>query len=425
MKILCAPTTFSFDGIKADLNVALYAQAPHSDFGSIGEAVAQTIRRRKFSPPPRAWDFLSIALSCFAADLAGHRKRSPDGWTRTFDLSIAVNDPAFWTAQKSTLESMMGFLTTDIWTFEFLEGGYHPKPPKNTDFQKGDSVALLSGGLDSLIGAIDLAADGYTPATVSHVSRGDRGKQETFPKLIGNGLPAVLLSHGGKVPNGESPASQRSRSIVFISYAVLVATCLEEWSAGTRIKCFVSENGFISINPPLTDLRVGSLSTRTTHPTYFGLLRDLFESAGFNLDLQNRYRLFTKGEMLANCRDQQLLGQLAHTSTSCGRFLHYNYNHCGRCVPCLVRRAAFLSWGKKDETSYLFEDLGKNDENHAGFDDVRAAAMACLEQAESGTERWVGASLVSAGIPDYTDLLDMLGRGLDEIRQLLTHQKVL
>lgn len=425
MKILCAPTTFSFDDVEADLNVALYAQAPQPDSGSIGEAIAKSIRRRKFSPPPRAWDFLSIALSCFAADLAGHRKRSPDGWTRTFDLSIAVNDPVFWTAQKSALESMMAFLTTDIWTFEFLEGGYHPTPPKTKVFQKGDSVALLSGGLDSLIGAIDLAAEGYTPVTVSHVSRGDRDKQETFPKLIGGGLPSALFTHGGKVPNGESPASQRSRSIVFLSYAVLVGTCLEGWSSGTSIKCFVSENGFISINPPLTDLRVGSLSTRTTHPTYFGSLQDLFEAAGFNLELQNRYALLTKGEMLANCRDQKLLQKLAYTSTSCGRFLHYNYQHCGRCVPCLVRRAAFVRWGKVDATSYLYEDLGINDENHAGFDDVRAAAMACLKQVEIGTERWVGASFAASGIVDVTNHLDMLGRGLDEIRVLLTHYGVL
>ncbi|WP_375210915.1 Qat anti-phage system QueC-like protein QatC [Hyphococcus sp.] len=425
MRILCAPTTFEFDHNSADLNVALYAQAPSPDFGCIGEPVSRTIRRRKLSPPPRGWDFLSIALSCFAADLAGHRARSADGWTREFDLCVTVNDVAFWNSVKDELESTLQFLTTDIWTFEFIEGGYHPSPPSGALKQKGDCVALLSGGLDSFVGAIDLSADGYSPVTISHISRGDHDKQESFPKLIGTGLQSALFGHGGKVPDGESPASQRSRSIVFIGYAVLVATCLETWSTQTGTNCFVSENGFISLNPPLTDMRVGSLSTRTTHPTYFRKLQSIFDQAGFNLKIENRYALKTKGEMLIECQDQALLRKLAHTSTSCGRFLHYNYKHCGRCIPCLVRRAAFLRWGHNDQTTYIFDNLGINDDAHSRFDDVRAAAIASLAEEEVGTERWAGATLASAGIADPSDHIGMLHRGLIEIRSLLAAYGVL
>lgn len=425
MRILCAPETFSFDQHSADLNVVLYAQAPLPNFGCIGEAVSRTIRQRKLFPPPRAWDFLSIALSSFAADLAGHRSRSPDGWTRQFDLCIAVNDAEFWNSLRDELASMLQFLTTDLWSFEFVEGGYHPAPPSNHMTQKGDCVTLLSGGLDSLVGAIDLAAEGHSPVTVSHIARGDQDRQAKFPKLIGGGLNSILLGHGGKVPNGETPASQRSRSIVFISYAVLVGTCLESWSKTESTKCFVSENGFISLNPPLTVLRIGSLSTRTTHPTYFRRLQSIFNRAGFNLEIDNRYSFKTKGEMLIGSQDQALLKQLAHTSTSCGRFLHYNYKHCGRCVPCLVRRSAFLRWGEDDQTTYLFDNLGKDNDAHAGFDDVRAAAMACLRQEQVGTEKWIGATLASSGITDPSAHINMLERGLDEIRSLLSNQGVL
>lgn len=425
MRILCAPTPFSFDQHSTDLNVALYAQAPSPEFGCIGEAVSRAIRQRKLSPPARAWDFLSIALSCFAADLAGHRSRSPDGWTRQFDLCIAVNDATFWNSVKDELASTLQFLTTDIWSFEFVEGGYHPSPPSNAATQKGNCVALLSGGLDSLVGAIDLSSEGLSPVTISHIARGDRDKQEGFPKLIGGGLDSVLFGHGGKVPNGEAPASQRSRSIVFISYAVLVATCLESWPQNASTTCYVSENGFISLNPPLTDMRLGSLSTRTTHPTYFRRLQSIFNKAGFNLELKNKYSLKTKGEMLSGCKDQSLLKQLAHTSTSCGRFLHYNYTHCGRCVPCLVRRSSFLRWGHADQTAYLFDALGKDDDAHAGFDDVRAAAIACLTEEELGTKRWIGATLASSDIADTSHHVDMLQRGLAEIRLLLSTQGVL
>jgi len=422
MKILCAPDSFDFDALSSDLEVVLYSQPKKDDQGCAGQAIATAIRRRRCAPTSRAWDFLTIALSCFSADLAGHRKRSPDGWTRQFEMTIAVVDPTFWNSVKSELEAALRFLSTDIWSLNFVEGGFHPQPPKYSKPVNGDSVALLSGGLDSLVGAIDLHSNGTQPITVSHVSRGDRHKQENFPKTIG--LNSVLLSHGAKVPDGESPSSQRSRSIVFIAYAALVASCLDPQRAGSPKKCFVSENGFVSLNPPLTPMRVGSLSTRTTHPTYFGHLQSVFDKAGLDLEIRNNYSLKTKGEMLQECKDQKLLRALAHTSTSCGRFLTYNYNHCGRCVPCMVRRAAFLKWGESDQTEYVFENLGRNDADHSGFDDVRAAAIACLEEEELGTKRWVGATLDTPTINDGSNHILMLGRGLEEIRALLKNYGV-
>ena len=419
MKILCGPKTFDFSKTDSDLDVVLYSQAITSEQGCAGEPIANQIKRRKLAPTPRAWDFLSIALSCFSADLAGHRKKSPDGWTREFDSTIAVSDPIFWNSVTKDMEAALQFLSTDIWSLKFVEGGFQPVPHKRAGYADGDSVALLSGGMDSLIGAIDLESQGNRPITVSHVSRGDRDKQESFPKIIGNGLNSILLSHAARVPNGETPSSQRSRSIIFIAYAVLISSCLDPKKAGSPKTCFVSENGFISLNPPLTPMRVGSLSTRTTHPTYFKHLKTIFTLAGFDLLIQNNYSLKTKGEMLEECKDQKLLKQIAHTSTSCGRYLYYGYNHCGRCVPCMVRRSAFLKWGVKDDTYYKFENLGINNSDHAGFDDVRAAAIACLEESEIGTRRWAGATLDTTAIPDESKHLEMLGRGLEEIRVLL------
>ena len=88
--------------------------------------------------------------------------------------------------------------------------------------------------------------------------------------------------------------------------------------------------------------------------------------------------------MLAECRDQKLLAEFAHQSTSCGRYQRHNYRHCGRCLPCQVRRSAFLRWGQADDTDYVFENLGRNDEDHAAFDDVRSVALARLTIAEDG-----------------------------------------
>jgi hypothetical protein len=91
--------------------------------------------------------------------------------------------------------------------------------------------------------------------------RGDDDKQDEFAALIGGGLGHLRLNHNAHVPDPEDMPSQRARSIAFIAYGVLSATSLDRYHSGERITLYMCENGFISINPPLTDMRLGSLST--------------------------------------------------------------------------------------------------------------------------------------------------------------------
>ncbi|MCU1349194.1 MAG: hypothetical protein JWO56_2224 [Acidobacteria bacterium] len=118
------------------------------------------------------------------------------------------------------------------------------------------------------------------------------------------------------------------------------------------------------------------------------------------------------------CSDQDLLRELATTSTSCGRYQRYNYTHCGRCLPCQVRRAAFLRWGQTDRTGYFYEDLGRRDKDHASFDDVRSVAMARLTAADDGFDNWLGSSLCGVPSSERADTRAMLKRGLDELGAL-------
>jgi hypothetical protein len=206
--------------------------------------------------------------------------------------------------------------------------------------------------------------------------------------------------------------------MAFIAYGLLVATSLGRWHAGDAVTLYISENGFISLNPPLTGARLGSLSTRTTHPVFLRSLQKLLDAAQLRVHMENPYQLKTKGEMLAGCADQVLLRSLATASTSCGRFGHYGYKHCGRCVPCQVRRAAFLAWGGADSTSYVFENLGTDDEEHAGFDDVRSAAMAIAEVQSEGLDAWLGNALSTVMLGDVAPLKSVVGRALAELAAL-------
>ncbi len=419
MKIACALSDFNFAGTPSELDVVLYGNASDPMRGSAGGALKHAIAREKIVPAARAWDLLSLALAVVSADLAGHRERSPDGWTREFELTVSVVDVQFWNANAGTLQQLLAFLSTDRWTLRFVEGGILPQPDPQAIHPMEDCVVLLSGGLDSYIGAIDLAAAGKKPLAVSQMVRGDGKNQVAFAAEIGGGLRHFQVNHNADVPDSENPPSQRARSIVFLAYGVFMATTLARYHAGDQVPLYVCENGFIAINPPLTGGRLGSLSTRTTHPAVLSLLQQVLDAAGLRVKIVNPYRFKTKGEMLRECADQKLLEAHAFQTTSCGRFKKFGYKHCGRCVPCLVRRAAFHNWQGTDSTYYVYDDLAIDDDEHAGFDDVRSALIGIAERRELGTARWLGSTLSSGLVMDKQELALTVERGLNEMEALL------
>lgn len=416
MRLVCAPAAFNLPGSDNALRVILYGQPENGTQRSAGQSALQEIQRRRLHPAPRAWDLLSIALSVVAADFAATRGNSPDGWTREIELDISVAEPEFWSTQSEVITRALAFLTTDRWTLRFHPGGWLPTPQAEVVRPTDDSVVLLSGGLDSLVGAIDLASQGLRPLAVSQLVRGDAEKQLEFASRIGGGLTHLQLNHNASAPE---EGSQRARSLIFIAFGVLAATALQAYQEGDQVPLYVCENGFIALNPPLTGGRLGSLSTRTAHPEFLGRLQQILNAAGIRVNIQNPYAQMTKGEMLRSCRDQTLLATEAIRSTSCGRFQRWGYRQCGRCVPCQVRRAAFLAWGRApDTTGYVFEQLGINDEDNAKFDDVRSVAVALAAVQADGIERWSGNALSSPLITNRPALQAMLARGLEELRVL-------
>lgn len=424
MKVYCAPRD-SWDAPpkRTDLKVLLFDVPNKESEGSIGHSLLQTIERLELVPAQRAWDLLSIALGVVAADHGCLRRTSPDGWTREIDLSVAVSDPKFWTGQAHALESSLCFLTGDVWQVSFTEGGISPKPPRHAKPRDESVACLLSGGMDSLVGAIDItAAEGQLPLLVSQVSKGDKMNQTYFAHQICGDNHHLQLNHNVKTPD-ESETSQRARSFVFLAYGVLAATALSSYHVSGSATLIVPENGFISLNVPLTPMRLGSLSTRTTHPAFIARFQALLVAAGLHVKLLNPYQFKTKGQMLAECKKQKILDKLAGSTMSCGRSARINM-HCGRCVPCLIRRAAFYRWNRADPTAYKYKDLSRRGSDYRAFDDVRAAAMAVEYVRRNGIRRWTAGALNSAQLGDVSKYQDVAKRGLKELETFLAAAKV-
>ena len=321
-------------------------------------------------------DLLVLAAHVQAADTRISRStESQDGWTREIRLVVPVSDPARWNSAIPLLQRLLNFLTGDRWTI-----GFRPRPAGFEDAVRRklpqlipapfDRLALFSGGLDSLIGAIDSLEQGRTPLLISHA--GDGATSDAQHKLLGALEKDYPKQHFARlriwmdfrnwsIPGVDAEKTTRGRSFLFFATGVFAGTGLDE-----SFILNVPENGLIALNVPLDPLRLGAFSTRTTHPFYIARWNELLNILGISGRVENPYWDKTKGEMAAACRNPALLAKLAPESLSCasptkGRWFGLGTGHCGFCLPCLIRRAALLDLG--DTTTYSLSDLTDHELN--------------------------------------------------------------
>lgn len=340
--------------------VLLYGISDPNVHASIGNAALPALRRLTKKPSIQSFDFLSIALAVTAADTFVNRGDAPDRWCRNLRLVVALREPAPWLSVAATLEAALRFLTGDLWTLEFRTGGLPPPQlyerrttlttviPENTD-----SVALFSGGLDSTIGVFDLLANGRNPLLVSHAYRGDAGIQTRVLRHMAR--PVVRFEanlHPVKLRDATSDITMRSRSFNFLALAAVAASVVAETTHANSVPLIVPENGFIALNAPLTPRRVGSLSTRTTHPYFLEKIQNVFDQIGIPAKISNPYEFKTKGEMFRECLNRPALQNAAPETMSCSNWKRKSMA-CGRCVPCLIRRASFEFAGVADTSDYV------------------------------------------------------------------------
>jgi hypothetical protein len=339
----------------------------------IGRAL-NDLKRLGLHPSEIGVDVLVLAAHVHAADTRISRaSESQDGWTREIRLIVPVSDPALWVGVAPTFVRMLNFLTGDRWSLAFRARPRRfakivPARPARLIGPPFDDLALFSGGLDSLIGAIDALEAGSTPLLLSHAGEGATSDAQTtifdvlkthYRRRPFDRLRLWMAFPDGIVSGSDGENTTRGRSFLFFALGVFAGSGL-----GAPFTLKVPENGLIAVNVPLDPLRLGALSTRTTHPFYIARWNDALQGLGLNGRIVNPYWNKTKGEMVAACADGNLLRSLIASSTSCaaptkGRWQGLGAQHCGYCLPCLIRRAA-LDIGLRpdaDPTVYTIDDL--------------------------------------------------------------------
>ena len=337
----------------------------------IGQALDQ-LELLGLRPSERAIDLVILAALINAGDTRVSRSiNAQDGWTREIDLYVPVSAVKVWNDQRERIESLLRFLTGDRWRVFFRDRTDRTAtlavPPSNLAIDGLTEVSLLSGGLDSLIGAIDLLASGKRPLFVSHYWDTETAKAQSHvlnaleQHFSGNEIKCLRVRLGfGKhqLDTGETEATQRGRSFLFYAIAALAASAFNQPMAVN-----IPENGLIALNVPLDPLRIGALSTRTAHPHVIASMKRITDAVGLSVRFSNPYRHMTKGEMVSSCADDAFLRSVLSSSMSCSspakaRYQGLSPRHCGHCVPCLIRRASLnAGLGMNDSTLYTVENL--------------------------------------------------------------------
>jgi hypothetical protein len=232
--------------------------------------------------PDSAIDLARVAIGAYLADrLVG---RSSVSWSRDITLMVHLVDPVRFSPAVEPLSLVLGWVTGDTWTIVPVPDRMTRPVPVTVDPAK--NVCLTSGGLDSLCGAL-LAPEGTVllghrdNKTVAHAQAQVRTDLE--------GRPYQQIRVGVQRPRERS---SRSRSIMFAALGAALA------GARRANALIIPENGFTSLNPPLSASRGGPHTTRSTHPTTIAYLNSVNELLDLGVTIANPYQWLTKGDLV-------------------------------------------------------------------------------------------------------------------------------
>lgn len=296
-------------------------------------------------------DTCNVMAAIYAVDLATKRAELT-GFVRDIELKLAVVNYSAFQQVRKQLENLLYVLSRDNWNVIFeRENG---APEKAQEWPAGKGVTLLfSGGLDSFCAAAQYVKARRPLWLVSHVTQNkvvaqaQKDLHGSLNQFAGSPIPrAIIRVSGRSKPDAPFPQdndredTQRTRSLLFLALACLVAR-----RTGHDTVVAIAENGQLAINLPLSAARVGPFSTHTAHPQFVAEAQSFCSTLlAHKFTFENPYLYLTKSEVLSGLPAE--LKKAIPESVSCWRASRVSKtNHCGECVPCLVRRVALESQG--------------------------------------------------------------------------------
>lgn len=330
---------------------------------------------------PRILDLLQLAAHIFCADrmlYRGDRTRvNFESWARTIEFHIPVFDLQFWSnpALQRALSECLQYMTGDRkYSFFFEKATLSHLEPRVKQLSlfadevslvqnaNAADIMLLSGGLDSLAGAIEHLNkhDDRSLIVINH--KGNNSVKKT-QKAVVESLKSYYINrifpYGFECHNKKSIGSveetQRTRMFLFSAIAYAICECF------SKHQFYVYENGITSINLPGQGDLMNARASRTTHPKTIGLVKKFFRFFDSQFDILTPYYSMTK-EDIFNVFKKYGMKYLLSSSVSCSATRNRPglTSHCGCCSQCIDRRFAAFAAGLDEYDAPYSKDFITN-----------------------------------------------------------------
>lgn len=344
---------------------------------------------------PVASDLVELASFIYWADSSVRRGTAKEvfggSWKRDFVFVLPVRKLKVWQLQavQEALVEVLSYLTGDHYIFYFTQSDGLPEQLIFKDLNeavpwcpKSDIIALFSGGLDSLAGAIYLQRSGRRPILVCHRSMpGIDTRQKLLVQYLKECIPSWQFPHLSvwvhRQREDAIEYSQRSRGFLYLA---LAATAGQELNIYDIATC---ENGVVAFNLPRAGQTPGTLRSRSTDPHFLSTFSQLM-----SLLFDHQFHIFNPFLFLTRTEVVKTLVEAGHAdlvpaSVSCThtrRSFAKLHPHCGTCYQCVDRRFAIAAAGLETtdeldsyEKDLFIHSLGEGDERTSAENTVRFA----------------------------------------------------
>lgn len=271
---------------------------------------------------------------------------------RKLTLNIKVKNVEEFKKIKKKIKRLVKFMASEDWEFNFIKKESENIVEDNklfeTETEKFEVIALLSGGLDSFTG--------------TYFNKNKKTKFIGFNLQNPEGKSQSLIKEFIKQKNYNSKfnlyelknmnkitLTQRTRSLFFFGLGIV-----EAYMSNIN-KLNIYENGVMSLNPPIDLSRT---TTKTTHPKTIYLFNEILKELGLNMEVENTCINKTKAEMVGELEKDYV--DFIKNTVTCGvgrmnvSFDNSKYTHCGACVPCILRKITLsaLDLENVDDSKY-------------------------------------------------------------------------
>ncbi|MBK7358113.1 MAG: 7-cyano-7-deazaguanine synthase [Saprospiraceae bacterium] len=329
--------------------------------------------------PDRIKDLVEIAGYIYAADRMIKRGNPEQveyhSWARKFHFHIKVRDYNFWKQKQISerLNDALCFIAGDLdYKFTFIKGGQDVGQKNLFDNEKiklekkdNSVIALFSGGLDSLAGALEkLETTNQNLILVSHRSNNFTVSQiqENVFNLLNNDYPNRIQYFTFYCNlSGERAVEETQRTRIFLYSSIAYALM----SLSSQKQILVFENGMTSINFYKRQDAMNARASRTTHPQTIALLENILSFiSGETIELVHPFLYNTKTDIVEKIKMYKKQHYLNSTISCTRTFQSFSNNsqatHCGGCSQCIDRRIAAYASHQEDFDAIYDADISKD-----------------------------------------------------------------